>query len=194
LTNKKINHKATRVLIAVWASLVLTGFAILESYANGPGVPAKPPAQANSPRDRNRLIVFIHPQCPCSRATLSELAQLQSDCGSELNARVEIFAPASMPTEWTKGDLYRQAKSIPGVDVHLDAEGKTAKAYRVSTSGQALLYSPEGQLVFSGGLTESRGHEGRNGSTDAIEAYVRTGHIPISHGPVFGCALGVSSQ
>lgn len=191
LNNSKPTTKTVRILIVLWTALVVTGVGIVETYANTAGKGASAPKTA--PHEAMpTLLVFIHPQCPCSRSTLAELARLQSDCGSKLKTTVEVFAPTSMGEGWAKGDLYRQAKDIPGVLVKLDSDGKLAKQYGVFTSGQALLYSKDGRLVFSGGLTESRGHEGPNTGTDVIRGFVNHGRVLVSSSPVFGCALGAN--
>ena len=68
--------------LAAWALTIGAGLAILWAHADAPGPPATAdatwPAAASVERDtRTRvLLLFLHPQCPCSRATLGELARL----------------------------------------------------------------------------------------------------------------------
>ena len=49
------------------------------------------------------------------------------------------------------------------------------------TSGQTLLYDTKGHLVFSGGITGGRGHEGDNTGRESIEKYLQTGKTIVSH-------------
>ena len=77
-------------------------------------------------------------------------------------------------------------------DLTFDDICRKAKSFGAFTSGQALLYSKDGHLLFTGGITESRGHEGSNEGADAIETFVNHGRLPTSETPVFGCALGVN--
>jgi hypothetical protein len=51
------------------------------------------------------------------------------------------------------------------------------------------LYAPTGKLLFSGGITASRGHEGDNVGRSAIVSFILNGHAPVNHTPVFGCSL-----
>jgi len=185
----KPSMKGVRILVAVWAVAIAGGFGVLESYANTQGRQAMAPA-LSAPAQKTVLRLFVHPECPCSRATLTELDRVQTACGSKLDTIVEVFAPHTMTEDWAKGDLYRQASAIPGIRVELDRDGEVAKKYGAFTSGQALLYSAEGRLLFSGGITESRGHEGDNAGAEAIKDFVLKGHGSISTSPVFGCALG----
>jgi len=180
------------IYIALWAVAVAAGFILLERYANAAGRGAHAPSRLNTSLSEASLKVFIHPECPCSRASLAELARLQSSWGEKLDTVVEVFAPDSMPKSWSQGDLYHQAINIPHVKVELDRNGNMARNFHVFTSGQVLLYSKDGCLVFSGGLTASRGHEGENAGTDAINSYLKTGRVPVSTTPVFGCAIGAN--
>jgi hypothetical protein len=53
-----------------------------------------------------------------------------------------------------------------------------------------LLYSPQGKLQFSGGITESRGHVGDNAGRAAVLAALTTDAPPEqTNAFVFGCAL-----
>jgi hypothetical protein len=178
------------LLLLGWGGCVVGGFGFAAVYQNRPGEPAKPPSTLRQAPEKPELLVFIHPQCPCSRATLSELERLTAQTGSRLDTQVYVFAPKTQSRDWAMGDLYQRARDIPGVQVSLDPDGSSARSYGARTSGQVLLYSPEGRLVFSGGITASRGHEGDNDGKDAILAYAKDGHSTIRSTPVFGCALG----
>ena len=63
------------------------------------------------------------------------------------------------------------------------------------TSGQTALYDPAGNLLFQGGITETRGHAGDNTGCEAIESLVLHQNMTTtpSTGPgetaVFGCSL-----
>jgi len=181
------------VAIPVWVASVATGFAALGIYEFRPGAAAQPPRELSTRTEQPRLLVFLHPECPCSRATVTELGQLMATHAKDLKVQVEVFAPRSMSKTWATGGLYQAAKSIPGVEVRLDEDGKMGRSLGVQTSGQAMLYSTTGKLAFSGGITASRGHEGDNDGMDAIDSYLRTGRIAKPTTPVFGCSFGYTS-
>jgi hypothetical protein len=182
-------------VMSVWVPAVGFGLRTLLRYANTPGRPAAPPDRwpAGAPftpsEGRFTLLIFAHPQCGCSRATIEELARIVACCSQGMEATVLFYAPSSMPSGWTKTDLRDSAAAIPGVRVLEDLDGNWARRFGVHTSGQTLLYDMNRRLVFKGGITASRGHSGDNDGRDGITRLLR-GEIPLSLGtPVFGCAL-----
>src|SRR4051812_41020138 len=75
------------VLILLWAAAVCLGGTLLWRYAATEGVAAMPPEQwpaglaiAREP-GRSTLVFLAHPRCPCTRASLTELAVLMSRAG-----------------------------------------------------------------------------------------------------------------
>jgi hypothetical protein len=135
------------------------------------------------------LVLFLHPKCPCSRATLYELSVLVSDCQSGLAVQILLVRPTSTLDGWEQTELWRTAKQIPGVVVRTDLDGIEAKNFRATTSGQAFLYGLDGRLLYQGGLTASRGHEGDNAGRAALTSLVTTGQANKSRSAVYGCAL-----
>lgn len=141
---------------------------------------------------RSTLLLFVHPQCACSRATIGELAHIVACCSREVDATVLFYAPKRMPREWVRSDLRESAAAIPGVRVLDDPDGNTAKQFGVHTSGQTLLYDAGRRLLFDGGITASRGHSGDNAGRDTIAALLRGQTAQARRRPttpVFGCAL-----
>jgi hypothetical protein len=53
----------------------------------------------------------------------------------------------------------------------------------------AILYGQQGQLLFYGGLTASRGHEGDSAGIAAIQAILDGRQPYVAHADVFGCPL-----
>ena len=179
----------------VWLALVLTGSFFLLQYAQSPGadgtIPDRWPGTIQLSHDGNHptLIMFIHPRCPCSRATLGELEVLMARCQGKLDAQVWFLQPAGMSEVWVKTDLWRSAEVIPGVTVHRDEGGMEARRFHAETSGQAALYDSDGTLMFQGGITISRGHAGDNAGLTAVAALVAHEPSRIIKTAVYGCAL-----
>ena len=161
-------------------------------YTWTPGRLATPPlewprhSQFQPASPKATLLVFVHPQCPCSRATLEELAGIMV-LRPQVEGRVYIFEPAGAP--WPKTDLYESAARIPGVRVLSDPNGAVARQFGARTSGQSLLYNAAGRLVFNGGITAGRGHVGANDGVDAVLALLNGAPPRQRSIPVFGCAL-----
>jgi hypothetical protein len=91
--------------------------------------------------------------------------------------------------EWVRTDLWRHAAAMPGVSVHEDPGGGTATLFGAATSGQVVVYSSAGQLLFQGGITASRGHEGWSAGSESVVAMVRGASAETTATPVFGCPL-----
>lgn len=185
-------------IVAGWAAAVISGTVGLWHYEAAAGAPADPPTQWPADTQVSRrpglpsLVLLIHPHCPCTRATIGELAKLMTDCNGKLTTTVLVLHPAGTPKGWEKTDLWSSAASIPGVSVLSDENGAESRRFAAATSGQALLYGADGRLLFAGGITESRGHSGDNAGRSAITSLVLGGSSHLSsaaHTPVYGCPL-----
>ena len=179
----------------IWLGAVCVGIALLTSYRNTPG-----PVSNNGPiwpagsrlelsQNGSTLVLFAHPHCPCTRATLGELEKIAATQADKLNCWVVFLKPASTEDGWDQTDLWTTAKAISGVHVVCDVDGVEARRFDATTSGQTILYSQRGERIFSGGITLARGHSGDNAGRAAIEAYLKGGSLEYSQTPVFGCPL-----
>jgi hypothetical protein len=183
---------------AAWATAVAVGAARLWRYesvsADAAGAAVRWPADTRLVRDAGlpTLVLALHPKCPCSRATVGELAKLMTDCSGKLFATVLVLRPTDQPAGWERTSLWSDAAAIPGVKVIADDNGEESRRFGATTSGQAMLYAPAGRLLFAGGITESRGHSGDNAGRSAITTLVLGDAAPPStpvHTPVYGCSL-----
>jgi hypothetical protein len=188
------SHWILTGVIVLWSAAIGLGARELLRYANTPGRLAAPPqhwpnGSSLHPPAGPIVLVFAHPQCPCSRATIDELAIVMARARGKATAVVFFIAPGSQPLEWVHSDLWRDAQAIPGVDPVEDAEGREARRFGVSTSGQTLLYDGGHNLQFNGGITASRGHSGGNYGRDAVITILEFGTAQRHTTPVFGCSL-----
>ena len=135
------------------------------------------------------LVMFIHPQCACSRASLAELEELMVQATDKFEARVILVLPTGAPGDWSHSRNASLAASIAGVTVSTDVSGLLAKTFHATTSGETFVYDADGQLEFHGGITGVRGHVGQNPGRTAIEQLMLTGHPGKASTPVFGCGL-----
>jgi hypothetical protein len=133
--------------------------------------------------------MFAHPKCPCTRASIEELSTLMARSQGLVDARVVFFKPEDADENWAITDSWKRASAIPGVIVQTDSEGLEASNFRATTSGQVVLYDAEGRLLFSGGITEARGHEGDNDGRSAVLDFLRHGKSVFTATPVFGCPI-----
>jgi len=183
------------VLAAVWIVAVVAGLSVLWSYENTPGAAAQAPAQwpvesgLQRATDGPTLILFAHPQCTCTRASLGEFQEILARATRRPRTYVVFLKPIGFGVDWEKTDLWRTATSLPGVTVIRDDEGVEATRFGVITSGQTMLFDESGALLFSGGITGARGHAGDNAGRASLVALLNHSKTDLSLTSVFGCPL-----
>lgn len=182
----------------LWLALVGAGSAVLLDYGLTPGAADAAPRQwpPSSALTLNRtegtLVMMVHPHCPCSRASLSELLALMTMAAGKVKADVLFVRPPGVARGWERTDLWRQAAAIPAVTVISDDGGREAARFGAATSGQTMLYDRRGALEFSGGITAARGRYGDNAGSIAIAALLsgtKDGTSARARTPVYGCPL-----
>jgi hypothetical protein len=179
-----------------WLILLGVSFAVLGHYESSAGktvsLASAWPVQSRLHLDSKKptLLMFIHPQCPCSRASLFELFQMLDALKYPVDPYLVFYKPSDFPENWDKTDVWDLAGHIPGAIRVEDPDGVETNRFNSETSGQTMLFSPQGRLLFSGGLTNGRGVTG-----------ISTGRLTLSHilegqtalnNPsfkVFGCPL-----
>lgn len=183
-------------LVLIWVAAVAAGFGILLRYKSTPSLAGEGPPQ-RWPSDsglrlaesRATLILFAHARCPCTHASVSELARLSARAADRLAVHVVIVRPPGVPEDWDDTELRRRATSIPGATVHRDDGGVEATRFKAAVSGFTMLYDPNGRLRFAGGITSSRGHEGDSFGVRRIVSMLDGGSADRTDAPVFGCAF-----
>ncbi|MDG3005852.1 hypothetical protein [Paludisphaera mucosa] len=179
-----------------WGVAVASGFGLLCRYESAPGAAGPPPdawpAGSGLARDGSRpnVLMFAHPRCPCTLASLIELERLAGGCKGAASIRVLFFRPEGAGDGWARSAAWSKAESMPGVAVQLDPGGAEARRFGAATSGHVLVFDAGGRLAFSGGITRGRGVEGPNDwSAEAAESAIGV-RVRCRDGPVFGCPLG----
>lgn len=179
----------------VWLAAVLVAFLLLYLYESvaGPATvtPAVWPADAPIARAANRqtLLMFAHPRCPCTRASLRELEIIQASRPDWGQIQLVLYRPHDWDANWINSDIVRLAKRFRSITIVWDDGGRLAARFGARTSGHVLLYDAQGKLAFSGGITAMRGHEGVNPGRIALMAIGRQEPAATRCTPVFGCPL-----
>jgi hypothetical protein len=183
------------ILFVVWACLGGGGLAMLTRYSAKAGVGAVSatdwPAESRIRRaDADYfLVVFVHPLCPCSRATVAEIDRLLTKCGSRLGVAMVFAKMTGDQKDWENRPLWKQAARLAKVQLVADVGGSEARLFSAATSGQTFLFDRSGHIRFRGGVTVARGHAGDNDGEDVIAAIVAGQSPPASQTPVYGCEL-----
>src|SRR5216684_2215682 len=92
--------------LLLWLGLIAGGYARLLRYSFAAGKASASPhiipssVAAQAPSARAQLFLALHPRCPCSRATLSELAKILSRAAQAGDVTVLMYKPANEPDRW----------------------------------------------------------------------------------------------
>ena len=190
----------TLVVLGAWATAVMGGWCWLISYGaqtNAPvGLPVNAWPESSQIRfceGRWNLVLFAHPKCACTKATVREMHRLIVNLNREGDHRVEVKVLVSTPAypsaEWTQTSLLQQIHDLPSATVQFDRGGHQSRKFAVNTSGTVMLFGPDRNLRFRGGITIARGHEGDSVGQGSIRALVSGRHSAITDAPAFGCTL-----
>lgn len=144
--------------------------------------------------ERPTLVFFMHPQCPCTRASLAELRKLleASTLKGELlpEVIVAVGRPAVADPGWEDSDTVGSAALLPRTTVFQDLGGAEAERFGAVVSGTVMLFDRAGRKLFVGGLTTSRGHEGDSaGGAVLRELLAKQTATTAATFPTFGCRL-----
>lgn len=183
------------MMTLIWIGGVLIGLGSLWKYEITPGHVVHSltqwPASVHLPSLSNglTLVMVVHPCCPCTRASVSELARIMARSHHPTAAYVLFYTPQIAPVAWKETDLYDRAAAIPGVTAVRDKDGREAARFHATVSGQTLLFNAAGHLLYSGGITSARGVEGDSPGEKAILTLMRGEQVKRTRFPVFGCSL-----
>jgi hypothetical protein len=188
--------RRTHALCALaWIVAVSTGLLTLVAHTNAPGetaavrreVPAE--SKIGFSADRFTLVMFVHPHCPCSMASMRELARVRSRHPEAADIQVWFYRPAGEGNDWVQTSLWDLARQTAAREPLIDDEGRVAASLGARTSGHALLFDDDRQLLYSGGITSSRGHEGDSVNVQSLERLLRRESAQFVQYPVFGCPI-----
>ena len=179
----------------LWLVAVVIGMGILFTYERIPAEETRAPllwpadSRLEPAKDQSTLVMFAHPRCPCTGASLTELAEMMKHSHGLLKAYVLFLQPAGTEHDWTQTDHWRTATAIPGVTVLIDPLGREAQHFHATTSGQVAVYDHRRHLQYNGGITPARGQTGDRVWRASLLT-IAGGRSESFHAqPVYGCSL-----
>ena len=188
------------LFVAVWLAAAGGGLWVVWAYDNRPGVEASVserwPSASRLARgtDRPTVVLLAHPQCSCTPASISELAEALARARTKPRAYVVFLKPSTFGEGWERTKLWESASKVPNVTVVRDDDGFEAEQFGGATSGQTFLYDSDGVLQFSGGITSARGHAGDNPGRQALVSLLERMEPGRRRTSVFGCPLFASAR
>lgn len=191
----------------LWLGAIVASFYFLGVYENSPGklgtIPPKwlKTSQIAITRQKPTLLVFLHPRCPCSQATLGALEIIISRSLNPCEIVVVFYTPKDAKKNWYQTHLFYKTQKISQflqenelsttLRIYTDQEAEEAMKFGVKISGTVLLYDKTHALRFHGGITVSRGHfdSGDNFGVNAIVDILANKPNKMIQTPVFGCSI-----
>jgi hypothetical protein len=181
-------------LTCAWIVALAAGYLRMLTFETKPGAagdsgPSWPQqTQMRLANEGMTLVMFLHPQCPCSSASVDQLRQLV-ERHPAVGATYLLMVEAGNSGAGDNSALMADARQVPGATVCMDSDGQLARSFDCRTSGHLYVFDRAGKLRFDGGITSARGHAGPNAAADAAATAIDAGHAPLVRMPVFGCAL-----
>lgn len=132
--------------------------------------------------ERPTLVMFVHPECPCSIQSMEALSRILQGFGEQVDAHLVFYTWDPSEPDPRDGKLWRSAEVLSSVTLHADRGGRITDLFHVTSSGHALLYGG-GKLLYSGVLSTSSDDTGMPAIIRHLEgAHSRTS--PIADTPV----------
>jgi hypothetical protein len=190
-------------MTVLWAVAIVVGsWSMLrhEFAAATPALPVHdlPPELARLVPERKplTLVLAVHPECPCTAASLEQLERLLAQNPDRIQTIVlfwtdqgEFSAPAVRQSRY-----WKRLAALPHVTLVPDSDGATAASLGAVVSGSLVAFDAEGRARFHGGLTASRGHAGSSRGLEFLQAIVEGKASPdVCSAPAFGCELQEAS-
>lgn len=169
--------------IVMWMSLVAIGARTLYAYEGTAGergaAPAMWPAASAVPHAGITIAMFVHPECPGTRASIAELA-----------TAIAAKPPTTLVivVEGDPSALGDRLAALRGARIIQD-DGSEAARFGAKTSGHVVAYDARGALAFSGGITPGRGHIGDNIGRRSLERVLDGRSAIDMTRAVLGCEL-----
>jgi hypothetical protein len=196
-----IHLRAAHIVLAIWLLALSASTWWITAYQFGTDRVSPESYAASWPAGTSiapakhgpTLILFLHPKCPCSRATLAQAELLLADLQKHQVALPATYVVATLPDtgndDWTDTENLRRASQLPGAKLLIDRGGIEAQRFGATISGAIMLFDKDLKRHYAGGITASRGMEGSNIGCDAVRSLLQGDEVVVSSIPAFGCRL-----
>lgn len=192
-----VSNRRIAIIGFFWVCSILLSYGYIIYYHQVEGSSDRSardwPLNANLSLDSQKptMVLAVHPKCPCTVATCRELARLLLRAHRPVKIYALVFTPSPNPDgeEWFNSPTMSDLKRVPLLEMIKDENGELAQSFGMSTSGDIRLYSSNRHLLFAGGITASRAHEGECAATDKLFSRIRGESSQYFEYPVFGCPI-----
>jgi len=131
--NSRRSHGFLAAVGVFWGSLLVVGFLLLAQEEFTPvkaSLPVTLFPRSSAVRlvsNKLTLVLFAHPHCPCTRASLHELDRLLAETQNRVSVTVVFTIPDGVPVDWEQGDCGTRRPGCPAfVLLEIKGAGKRA--------------------------------------------------------------------
>lgn len=137
------------------------------------------------------VLIFLSTECPNSQAHIAEIKKLAEKYPDFLFAAVHANANESLEG----ARLYFQRLKLP-FTVLQDEHGVLADRFKALKTPQAYVVSPEGGILYQGGVTDSAKPETAKEFflQNALEDIKKGESVKVAEGRVLGCVISRSKE
>ena len=138
------------------------------------------------------LLLFVDPRCSTVNESILGLRQLLERVDGRVRVLTLVSDSSQQAATQSSGFAIQSLRSIPGVSIHHDGDGRCALLYGATVSGEAMLYFPDGTLHYRGSVDNSGDVENAGTSNPVLETCIVNASAPGRVMPVTGCLLRTS--
>ena len=175
---------------AIWLGASVGAIYSLQAYKSQAG-PMTPRASKKVPVNHGppyRLVMFVHPKCPCTSASLSELDRIVRRATRRVQVEVVAVGVSPSDIDDIESSSLAFARMIPGAVVRAETPGE-GERLGAGTSGHLAAFDAMNCELFRGGITRARAHYGNSQGGCAVSEIIQGASPSLRSRPVYGCQL-----
>jgi hypothetical protein len=195
----KGSSKVVRIfLIVLWVVLFLSAYLFSINYS----IKTEKVDKENQTTDlvkrylssgQRVLFFFIHPKCSCTLASIDEFKDLLKDEYKDIKIVAIVSTRSSVDNEFMYSESTNLIKELNQVEIFYDIGAIETQKLGIKTSGHLLFYDSLGNLLYSGGITVSRGHRGESvGKMELSRRMKSSNNYQKYMADAYGCGFGSS--
>ncbi len=190
--NEKLSLPA--LLLVLWGAVIGVGLLWMTDYSLSPGSHEEPlverPSDTPVPfsEEKSTLVIFLHPRCPCTHPSVAAIERLMVR-KHDMVLQPIFYLPGSKPETWARADYWDRVVDAGAHEPLIDVDGGVARQFHATTSGHAILFSVDGEVLYSGGITSGRVHEGDNLGLTTLTRVLEQVPVQDATFPVYGCSI-----
>lgn len=180
------------LVLLAFCALLVKAFSAMQNIDSLPHIAPARPSETPVFVDRKHLslVMAIHPNCVYAASSLGELRKIYARLPEEIAVTLLEFAPEGEAESWTTASATELAAlSKLQARILMDRNGDIARGLGITKSGQLKIFSPNGKLLYDGGIAPEIRASGVGGSEELIVDIINGSTFNPVATSSFGCNL-----